>query len=168
MASPRTITIVALSVALGLFFVFMGTIKLTPRLSRDAYNEMKRAYKSYVRALPMLKKMGVSSILLRKSIGALEVVCGIVMTLVPGRPKDVANFLLLLLVLAVLFFHQLVGDPLKRYAHALVFGILLTCRLLIARQPEEQPPEKRILSVNGEEQPLIHDAAPEKGKMKVS
>ncbi|XP_074909926.1 putative acetylcholine receptor chaperone isoform X2 [Buteo buteo] len=135
MASPRTITIVALSVALGLFFVFMGTIKLTPRLSRDAYNEMKRAYKSYVRALPMLKKMGVSSILLRKSIGALEV---------------------------------LVGDPLKRYAHALVFGILLTCRLLIARQPEEQPPEKRILSVNGDEQPLIHEAAPEKGKMKVS
>ncbi|NXU56365.1 TM35A protein, partial [Turnix velox] len=184
MASPRTITIVALSVALGLFFVFMGTIKLTPRLSRDAYNEMKerqgislhfnlaaeakRAYKSYVRALPMLKKMGVSSILLRKSIGALEVACGIVMTLVPGRPKDVANFLLLLLVLAVLFFHQLVGDPLKRYAHALVFGILLTCRLLIARQPEEQPPEKRILTVNGEEQPLIQDAAPEKGKMKVS
>ncbi|XP_046772752.1 novel acetylcholine receptor chaperone isoform X1 [Gallus gallus] len=180
MASPRTVTIVALSVALGLFFVFMGTIKLTPRLSRDAYNEMvrpaegrprgsrKRAYKSYVRALPMLKKMGVSSILLRKSIGALEVACGIVMTLVPGRPKDVANFLLLLLVLAVLFFHQLVGDPLKRYAHALVFGILLTCRLLIARQPEEQPPEKRMLSVNGDEQPLLHEAAPEKGKVKVS
>lgn len=42
MASPRTVTIVALSVALGLFFVFMGTIKLTPRLSRDAYNEMVR------------------------------------------------------------------------------------------------------------------------------
>lgn len=40
MASPRTITIVALSFALGLFFVFMGTIKLTPRLSKDAYNEM--------------------------------------------------------------------------------------------------------------------------------
>lgn len=40
MASPRTVTVVALSVALGLFFVFMGTIKLTPRLSKDAYNEM--------------------------------------------------------------------------------------------------------------------------------
>lgn len=40
MASPRTITIMALSVALGLFFVFMGTIKLTPRLSKDAYSEM--------------------------------------------------------------------------------------------------------------------------------
>ncbi|XP_026530491.1 transmembrane protein 35A [Notechis scutatus] len=168
MASPRTITIVALSVALGLFFVFMGTIKLTPRLSKDAYNEMKRAYKTYVRALPMLKRLGVSSIVLRKSIGALEVACGIVMTLVPGRPKDVANFVLLLLVLAVLFFHQLVGDPLKRYAHALVFGILLTCRLLIARQPEDQPPEKRTLSVNGDEQPSLADAAPEKGKIKIS
>lgn len=40
MVSPRTITIVALSFALGLFFVFMGTIKLTPRLSKDAYSEM--------------------------------------------------------------------------------------------------------------------------------
>ena len=30
----------ALSFALGLFFVFMGTIKLTPRLSKDAYSEM--------------------------------------------------------------------------------------------------------------------------------
>lgn len=136
---------------------------------RLLFQLQKRAYKSYVRALPMLKKMGVSSIILRKSIGALEVACGIVMTLVPGRPKDVANFLLLLLVLAVLFFHQLVGDPLKRYAHALVFGILLTCRLLIARQPEEQPPaEKRTLSVNGEDQPLLAEAAPEKGKIKVS
>lgn len=44
MASPRTVTIVALSVALGLFFVFMGTIKLTPRLSKDAYHEMVSKY----------------------------------------------------------------------------------------------------------------------------
>ncbi|XP_039621969.1 novel acetylcholine receptor chaperone [Erpetoichthys calabaricus] len=160
MASPRTVTIVALSIALGLFFVFMGTIKLTPRLSKDAYNEMKRAYKNYAKALPGLKKMGVSSILLRKIIGTLEVTCGIVLTLVPGRPKDVANFLLLLVMLAVLFFHQLVGDPLKRYAHALVFGILLTCRLLIARQTEERPEkdESRDGQVN----------AQEKSKMKVS
>ncbi|KAL4631618.1 transmembrane protein 35-like [Arapaima gigas] len=139
MASPRTITVVALSFALGLFFVFMGTIKLTPRLSKDAYSEMKRAYKSYAKALPGLRKMGITSVLLRKVIGTMELGCGIVMTLIPGRPKDVANFLLLLVMLVVLFFHQLVGDPLKRYAHALIFGILLICRLLVARQNEEQP-----------------------------
>ncbi|XP_066213323.1 novel acetylcholine receptor chaperone isoform X1 [Saccopteryx leptura] len=174
MASPRTVTVVALSVALGLFFVFMGTIKLTPRLSKDAYNEMKRAYKTYVRALPLLKKMGINSIILRKSIGALEVACGIVMTLVPGRPKDVANFFLLLLVLVVLFFHQLVGDPLKRYAHALVFGILLTCRLLIARKPEDRSSEKKPLPMGNvgnegkaEEQPSLYEKAPQ-GKMKLS
>ncbi|ELK05140.1 transmembrane protein 35A [Pteropus alecto] len=174
MASPRTITVVALSVALGLFFVFMGTIKLTPRLSKDAYNEMKRAYKTYVRALPLLKKMGINSILLRKSIGTLEVACGIVMTLVPGRPKDVANFFLLLLVLVVLFFHQLVGDPLKRYAHALVFGILLTCRLLIARKPEDRSSEKKSTpqgkagnAGKAEEQPSLYEKAPQ-GKMKLS
>ncbi|ROL47079.1 Transmembrane protein 35A [Anabarilius grahami] len=160
MASPRTVTIVALSFALGLFFVFMGTIKLTPRLSKDAYSEMKRAYKSYAKALPALKKMGISSVLLRKIIGTLEVGCGIVLTLVPGRPKDVANFILLLVMLAVLFFHQLVGDPLKRYAHALVFGILLTCRLLIARQGEDRPEreERREEQIN----------AQEKNKVKVS
>ncbi|XP_059819189.1 novel acetylcholine receptor chaperone [Hypanus sabinus] len=139
--SPRTLAVVVLSVALGLFFVFMGTVKLTPRLSRDAFSEMKRAYKEYAKALPVLKKMGISSILLRKLIGTLEVTCGIVMTLVPGRPKDVANFILLLVVLAVLFFHQLVGDPLRRYAHALVFGILLTCRLLVIRQADDRDKE---------------------------
>ncbi|XP_018602075.1 transmembrane protein 35A [Scleropages formosus] len=160
MASPRTITIVTLSFALGLFFVFMGTIKLTPRLSKDAYNEMKQAYKSYAKALPALKKMGISSVLLRKIIGSLELGCGIVMTLVPGRPKDVANFLLLLVMLAVLFFHQLVGDPLKRYAHALVFGILLTCRLLIARQGEERPEREELR----EERVSLQ----EKNKVKVS
>ncbi|XP_058845327.1 novel acetylcholine receptor chaperone-like [Acipenser ruthenus] len=154
MALPKTVTIVALSIALGLFFVFMGTIKLTPRLSKDAHSEMKQAYKSYAKALPALKKMGISSVLLRKIIGSVELACGIVLTLVPGRPKDVANFLLLLVMLAVLFFHQLVGDPLKRYAHALVFGILLTCRLLIARQTEERADssESRNGQVDSQEQ----------------
>ncbi|KAI3351608.1 hypothetical protein L3Q82_020448 [Scortum barcoo] len=161
MASPRTVTIVALSFALGLFFVFMGTIKLTPRLSKDAYSEMKRAYKSYAKALPGLKKIGISSVLLRKIIGSLEVGCGVVLTLVPGRPKDVANFLLLLVMLAVLFFHQLVGDPLKRYAHALVFGILLTCRLLIARQSDDRPERE-----DSREEQHINDQ--EKNKVKQS
>lgn len=120
----------------------------------------KRAYKSYSKALPGLKKLGITSVLLRKIIGTVEVACGVVLTLVPGKPKDVANFLLLLVMLAVLFFHQLVGDPLKRYAHALVFGILLTCRLLIARQSDERPEreERREEQVN----------AQEKNKMKVS
>ncbi len=40
-----------------------------------------------------IEKIGVSSVLLRKIIGTLEVGCGIVLTLVPGRPKDVANFI---------------------------------------------------------------------------
>lgn len=52
----------------------------------------------------MLKKMGINFILLQKSIGALEVTCGTLMTLVPGSPKDVAIFSLLLLVLGVLSF----------------------------------------------------------------
>ncbi|XP_068105804.1 novel acetylcholine receptor chaperone [Hyperolius riggenbachi] len=160
MASPRTITIISLSMALGIFFIFMGTIKLTPRLSKDAYNEMRRAYKSYMKALPGLKKIGMSSVIMRKTIGSLELACGIVLTLVPGRPRDVANFILLLLVLIVLFFHQLVGDPLKRYAHALVFGILLTCRLLVTRQPEEDNHEKKKLEGNP-----AHSQDPNKIKM---
>ncbi|XP_067913917.1 novel acetylcholine receptor chaperone-like isoform X2 [Heterodontus francisci] len=110
----------------------------------------KRAYKEYAKALPVLKKMGITSVLLRKLIGTLEVACGIVMTLVPGRPKDVANFTLLLVMLAVLFFHQLVGDPLKRYAHALVFGILLTCRLLIIRQGDDKEMALGITARDGQ------------------
>lgn len=88
---------------LGLFFAFMGSIKLTSRLSKDANNEMKHANKTYVQALPLLK-MGINAIPLGKSTGALEVACGIVMNLVPGCPTDMANFFLLLLVFIVLFF----------------------------------------------------------------
>ncbi|XP_078081584.1 nicotinic acetylcholine receptor chaperone [Mustelus asterias] len=169
MVSSRTVTIVTLSVALGLFFVFMGTIKLTPRLSREAYSEMKRAYKEYAKALPVLKKMGITSVLLRKLIGTLELVCGIVMTLVPGRPKDVANFTLLIVMLAVLFFHQLVGDPLKRYAHALVFGILLTCRLLIIRQGDDKEMALRAALREGQAGgDTKTETEQEKGKLKTS
>lgn len=120
----------------------------------------KRAYKSYAKALPGLKKLGITSVLLRKIIGTVEVACGVVLTLVPGKPKDLANFLLLLVILAVLFFHQLVGDPLKRYAHALVFGILLTCRLLIARQSDDRPEREERREEQGNAQ--------EKNKIKVS
>lgn len=87
----------------------MDTIKLTPSLSKDAYKEMKYANKNYVRALPLLK-MGINAIPLGKSTAALEVACGILMNLVPGCPTDMSNFFLLL-VLTVLFFHHLVGDP---------------------------------------------------------
>lgn len=107
-----------------------------------------------------MKKLGITSVLLRKVIGTVEVACGVVLTLVPGKPKDVANFLLLLVMLAVLFFHQLVGDPLKRYAHALVFGILLTCRLLIARQSDERPERE------DQREELVN--AQEKNKVKIS
>lgn len=107
-----------------------------------------------------MKKFGITSVLLRKIIGTVEVACGVVLTLVPGKPKDVANFLLLLVMLAVLFFHQLVGDPLKRYAHALVFGILLTCRLLIARQSDDR--------LEREERREEQGNAQEKNKIKVS
>ncbi|MBN3274080.1 AR13B protein, partial [Polyodon spathula] len=97
------------------------------RLStEESPKKKKRAYKSYAKALPALKKMGISSVLLRKIIGSVE----------------------------------LVGDPLKRYAHALVFGILLTCRLLIARQTEDRAESSE--SRNGQAD------AQEKNKVKVS
>ncbi|XP_028385610.1 LOW QUALITY PROTEIN: transmembrane protein 35A-like [Phyllostomus discolor] len=177
MASPRIVLVMILLVAaLGLFFAFMGTIKLTPSLSKDAYKEMKHANKNYVRALPLLK-MGINAIPLGKSTAALEVACGIVMNLVPGCPTDMANVFLLLLVLSVLFFHQLLGDPLKCYDHPLVFGIL-PCRMRTACRLEDHSSENKPSplanegNVGGdvweaEEQPFLYDKAPQ-GKRKLS
>ncbi|XP_045703277.1 novel acetylcholine receptor chaperone-like [Phyllostomus hastatus] len=176
MASPRIVLVMALSMAMRLFFAFMGTIKFTPSLSKDAYKEMKHANKSYVQALPLLK-MGINAIPLGKSTAALEVAYGIVMNLVPGCPTDMANVFLLLLVLIVLFFHQLLGDPLKCYDHPLVFGILPCC-LLTACRPEDHSSENKPSplanegNVGGdvweaEEQPFLYDKAPQ-GKRKLS
>lgn len=99
----------------------------------------------------------------RRVVGGLEIVCGIALTFIPhrklfpnyyiilpsaqafcdyyrllGRTKQLANWILLSLMIAAISLHWAVDDKLERSAPALVFFFMLTCRLVVEWQIERQ------------------------------
>lgn len=40
MPASNTIVLKSLSILLGLFFIFVGTLKLTPHISKDLYKDL--------------------------------------------------------------------------------------------------------------------------------
>ena len=54
------------------------------------------------------------------------------------RTKQVANVILLLLMLGAILLHWMVDDKLERSAPALVFFFMLTCRLVVEWQLQRQ------------------------------
>lgn len=47
MPASNTIVLKSLSVLLGLFFIFVGTLKLTPHISKDLYKDLVSAENQY-------------------------------------------------------------------------------------------------------------------------
>lgn len=54
--------------------------------------------------------------------------------LIPGPLKEIANVLLIIMMVGGFFTHYTLNDRFDRMAPALVFTLLLLCRLLIAYQ----------------------------------
>lgn len=54
------------------------------------------------------------------------------------RTKQVANFILLSLMIGAIYLHWMVDDKLERSAPALVFFFMLTCRLVVEWQIQRQ------------------------------
>ena len=58
--------------------------------------------------------------------------------LLSGRTKQVANWILLSLMIGAISLHWAVDDKLERSAPALVFFFMLTCRLVVEWQIQRQ------------------------------
>lgn len=48
MPASNTIVLKSLSILLGLFFVFVGTLKLTPHISKDLYKDLVSIYTDFL------------------------------------------------------------------------------------------------------------------------
>ncbi len=70
----------------------------------------------------------------RLAVGILEVLLGAILVLIPGKIKELANFLLVVMMGFSLWTHYTLKDPFEKMAPSLVFGSLLVCRLVIAYQ----------------------------------
>ncbi|XP_013100884.1 novel acetylcholine receptor chaperone [Stomoxys calcitrans] len=145
MPASNTIVLKSLSILLGLFFVFVGTLKLTPHISKDLYKDLRTEYVKYAKVFPLTALFGIKipSKWYRRSVGVLEIVCGLAMALIPyHKVKNAANITLLVLMLLGIYQHWMVSDPFERSGPALVFTFMLGGRLVVWYQTSRKEAEQ--------------------------
>lgn len=133
----------SLSILLGSFFIFLGVLKITPRISRDLHKDLRTEYAKYAKVFPLAKLLDfkLPSKWYRRVVGGLEIVAGfLMMAPVPGSTdnpwrarwlKNGANVLLLGLKVLNVYSHWAINDEFERTAPSLVFFLLLSCRLVV-------------------------------------
>lgn len=75
-----------LSFLIGFFFIFVGIMKLTPVANEEVHEQMKQNFHEAAKVFPFQKYTGFKPKpdLFRTVIGAIEVVCGAILLLIPG------------------------------------------------------------------------------------
>ncbi|BFZ24822.1 hypothetical protein BsWGS_27860 [Bradybaena similaris] len=131
-----SVVLKALGLTLGLFFIFVGTIKLTPSVNADIYKEMRKTYIRNSKVFPLVKQTGwkPNPHTYRKTVGSTELICGASLAFLPGPLKEAANICLLLLTLNDIYAHFALDEGLDKMGPAFVFSLLLSCRLVIYLQ----------------------------------
>ena len=51
------IVLKSLSVLLGAFFIFLGLLKITPKISKDLHKDLRTEYAKYSKAFPLAKQL---------------------------------------------------------------------------------------------------------------
>ncbi|XP_029648166.2 transmembrane protein 35A [Octopus sinensis] len=131
-----SVVLTVLSVTIGIFFIFIGTLKLNSSISTEIYREMRKTFIRRAKVFPLVKQTGwkPNPHFYRKVIGTVEVISGVTLLAIPGSLKQVANVSLLLIMLSDIYTHYALDEGLERMSPAIVFALLLSCRLIIHLQ----------------------------------
>ncbi|EEB20049.1 conserved hypothetical protein [Pediculus humanus corporis] len=132
-----SIVLKSLSILLGLFFIFVGTMKVTSVISKDLHKDLRKEYVKYAKVFPLSEALDIKipPKWYRRIVGSMEIICGLALSLVPSnKVKYGANVILLFLMLMAVYSHYMVNDKFERIAPALVFFFMLTGRLVIDYQ----------------------------------
>ncbi|XP_020296115.1 transmembrane protein 35A [Pseudomyrmex gracilis] len=145
-----SVVVKSLSVLLGLFFLFAGTLKLTSYISKDLHRDLRKDYVKYAKVFPLsgVLEFKVPSKWYRRIVGILEIVCGLALAVVPSKKvKTYSNMVLLVLMMMAVYSHYMIHDKFERIAPALVFLFMLIGRLAIDWQ--ERRAEAWLVTANG-------------------
>lgn len=71
---------------------------------------------------------------MRRFYGSMEMICGIVMMVGCENTADLANIALTILLFFSLYASWALSEGLKEASHAIVLGLVLTCRFVIRLQ----------------------------------
>ncbi|XP_013400408.1 transmembrane protein 35A isoform X1 [Lingula anatina] len=143
-----------LSMTIGFFFILMGTMKLTPAVNEEVHRELRKMFIRDAKVFPLSTLTGwkPNAHMYRKVVGGLEVVCGIMLAILPGPVKQISNVVLLLLMLVSVYTTLAKGEKMDRATPSIVFGLLLGCRLFIYYQVRnrEEKDAKEIAKLKAE------------------
>jgi len=133
-----SIALTVLSLTLGLFFILVGQFKVTPKFFPEVHEDMRREFGRVNKVFPLYQVTGWRPLAknYRLFVGMAEIGCGSFLAIVPGRSKQIANIILLILMLGAVYTHYILNDKFERMAPGLVFSLLLLTRLIIHRQVE--------------------------------
>lgn len=136
-----SIVLKSLSVLLGIFFLFVGTMKVTSSLSKDLHKDVRKEYVKYAKVFPLASTLGfkIPSKWYRTVVGVLEIISGLAMTVMPNNNvKTACNGVLLSLMMLTIYSQWVVNDKFERIGPALVCFFMLTCRLIIDWQNRDR------------------------------
>lgn len=112
----------------------------------------RKEYVKYAKVFPLSEALDfkVPSKWYRRTVGTLEVICGLAMAFIPSSAvKQGANIVLLVMMMMAVYSHYMVNDKFERIAPALVFFFMLTGRLVIDWQLRRRVVSE-VVAVNGE------------------
>ncbi|VDM22141.1 unnamed protein product [Hydatigera taeniaeformis] len=126
----------SISIIIGGFFILFGVLKVVPLFSTDLYRDVRGIFERSAKVFPLQQFTGwrPKADSLRRFYGAVEMVCGVVLMVGQENIADLANMALIVLLFFVLFANWALGEGLKEASHAIVLGLVLTCRFVIRLQ----------------------------------
>lgn len=132
-----SIVLKSLSVLLGIFFVFIGLMKITSLLNKELHKDVRKEYVKYAKVFPLTTflDLKIPAKWYRRVIGSIEVICGLSMATIPfSTVKLCSNVVLILNSLNAIYSHYMVEDKFEKVAPTLVFLFMLIGRLVIDYQ----------------------------------
>jgi len=130
------VVLTVLSMTIGFFFILVGTLKITGSVNDEVYREMRKVFIRHAKVFPFVELTGwkPNPHTYRKFVGTTEVVCGIILAILPGPIKEVANIILFMVMSGAVYGHYALKEGMDKMTPALVFGLLLACRFIVHLQ----------------------------------
>ena len=128
MGRIASIVLTTLSLFLGMFFFFMGVIKLSPALNVDIHREIRRRFVRYARVIPFLTVpfgIKISARTYRQTIGIIEIVAGLALAFLPDRIKLYMNLFLFSITFGAIYTHIAIEDEVDSRFNAKPFAYRL-------------------------------------------
>ncbi|CAH0386530.1 unnamed protein product [Bemisia tabaci] len=122
-------------------------MKLTSFISKELHKDLRKEYVKYAKVFPFSEMFHfkIPAKWYRRVIGSLELICGLAMAIVPkDTVKQVANIILVFLMIMAVYSHYMVNDKFERIAPALVFFFMLTGRMVIDFQLKRKAQDENI------------------------